>query len=38
MPATLEEKFLATNSGRMESLSFVAPQAYFLELLMLWSD
>jgi len=22
----------------MESLSFVAPQAYFLELLMLWSD
>jgi uncharacterized membrane protein YedE/YeeE len=37
-PATLEEKFLATNSGRMESLSFVAPQAYALELLMLWSD
>jgi uncharacterized membrane protein YedE/YeeE len=37
-PATLEEKFLATNSGRMESFSFVAPQAYFLELLMLWSD
>ena len=37
-PATLEEKFLATNSGRMESLSFVAPQAYTLELLMLWSD
>jgi uncharacterized protein len=37
-PATLEEKFLATNSGRMESFSFVAPYAYFLELLMLWSD
>jgi uncharacterized protein len=37
-PATLEERFLATNSGRMESLSFVAPQAYTLELLMLWSD
>ena len=37
-PATLEEKFLATNSGRMESLSFVAPFAYLLELLMLWSD
>src|SRR5437879_5252436 len=37
-PATLEEKFLATNSGRMESLSFVAPQAYSLELLLLWSD
>lgn len=37
-PDTLEEAFLATNSGRMESLSFVAPQAYTLELLMLWSD
>ena len=37
-PATLEEKFLATNSGRMESFSFVAPYAYLLELLMLWSD
>ena len=37
-PQTLEEKFLATNSGRMESLSFVSPNAYLLELLMLWSD
>ena len=37
-PETLEEAFLATNSGRMEALSFVAPQAYALELLMLWSD
>ena len=37
-PNTLEERFVATNSGRMESLSFVAPQAYLLELLMLWSD
>ena len=37
-PETLEEAFLATNSGRMESLTFVAPQAYTLELLMLWSD
>jgi uncharacterized membrane protein YedE/YeeE len=37
-PDTLEEAFLATNSGRMESLSFVAPLAYTLELLMLWSD
>jgi uncharacterized membrane protein YedE/YeeE len=37
-PATLEEKFLATNSSRMESLSFVGPQAYLLELLLLWSD
>jgi len=37
-PNTLEESFVATNSGRMESMSFVAPQAYFLELLLLWSD
>jgi uncharacterized membrane protein YedE/YeeE len=37
-PETLEEAFLATNSGRMESLTFVAPQAYTLELLMRWSD
>ncbi|HEY8244995.1 MAG TPA: YeeE/YedE family protein [Casimicrobiaceae bacterium] len=37
-PATLEEKFVATNSGRVESYSFVAPVAYLLELLMLWTD
>ncbi len=37
-PDTLQEAFLATNSCRMESLTFVAPQAYTLELLMLWSD
>src|SRR5438552_17568995 len=37
-PRTLEETFLATNSGRAESFSFVAPVAYLLELLMLWSD
>lgn len=37
-PETLQEAFLATNSGRMESLTFVAPPAYSLELLMLWSD
>ncbi|PKO39932.1 MAG: transporter [Betaproteobacteria bacterium HGW-Betaproteobacteria-6] len=37
-PDTLEEAFLATSSGRMEALTFVAPQAYSLELLMLWSD
>ena len=36
--ATLEEKFVATNSGRAESLSFTAPIAYLLELLMLWTD
>lgn len=37
-PETLQEAFLATNSGRMESLSFVAPYAYALDLLMMWSD
>ena len=37
-PLTLEESFIGTNSGRMESFSFVAPAAYTLELLMLWSD
>jgi uncharacterized membrane protein YedE/YeeE len=37
-PNTLQEIFVATNSGRPESFSFVAPVAYSLELLMLWSD
>ncbi|MEP7209058.1 MAG: YeeE/YedE family protein [Casimicrobiaceae bacterium] len=37
-PNTLEEKFIATNSGRAESYSFVAPVAYLLELLLFWSD
>jgi uncharacterized protein len=37
-PLTLEEAFLATNSQRMESLSFVAPAAYTLDWLMLFSD
>lgn len=37
-PLTLEESYIGTNSGRMESFSFVAPAAYSLELLMLWSD
>ena len=37
-PETLEEAFLTTNSGRMEALTFVAPQAYTLELLLLWTD
>jgi hypothetical protein len=37
-PATLEEKFVATNSGRAESLSFVAPIAYLMELLIFWTD
>jgi uncharacterized protein len=37
-PKSLEELFVGTNSNRMESFSFVAPAAYTLELLMLWSD
>ena len=37
-PNTLEEKFIATNSGRAESYSFTSPVAYTLELLMFWSD
>jgi uncharacterized membrane protein YedE/YeeE len=37
-PQTLEERFVATDSGRMESYSFVAPTAYLLELLLLWTD
>ena len=37
-PATLEESFVATNSGRAESLSFVAPVAYLMELLIYWTD
>ena len=37
-PETLQEAFLATNSGRMESMSFVAPTAYTLDWLMFFSD
>lgn len=37
-PDTLEEAFVATNSGRVESLSFVSPIAYTLELFLFWSD
>lgn len=37
-PETLQEAFVGTNSGRAESLTFVAPYAYTLELLMFWSD
>jgi uncharacterized protein len=37
-PVTLEEVFLATNSRRMESLSFVAPLAYAVDWLILYSD
>jgi uncharacterized protein len=37
-PVTLEEVFLATNSQRMESLTFVAPVAYTMDWLILFSD
>ena len=37
-PNTLQEGFVATNSQRMESLSFVAPIAYALDWLMFFSD
>jgi len=37
-PDTLEMTYFATNSRTLESLSFVAPTAYSLELLMLWTD
>lgn len=37
-PETLQEAFVATNSGRMESFSFVSPLAYTLEYLMFWTD
>ena len=34
----MQEAFVATNSQRMESLSFVAPIAYTLDWLMFFSD
>jgi hypothetical protein len=37
-PQTLQEAFVATNTGRMESFSFVSPLAFTLEYLMLWTD
>jgi len=37
-PDTLETTFLGTNSHQIESLSFVAPVAYTLELFLLWTD
>ena len=35
---TLQEAFVATNTGRMEAFSFVAPLAWSLEYLMFWTD
>jgi uncharacterized protein len=37
-PQTLETVYFGTNTRTLESLSFVAPTAYSLELLMLWTD
>jgi hypothetical protein len=37
-PDTLETVYFATNTRTLESMSFVAPTAYTLELLMLWTD
>jgi uncharacterized membrane protein YedE/YeeE len=37
-PDTLETVYHATNTRTLESLSYVAPLAYSLELLMLWTD
>jgi len=37
-PETLETIYHATNSRTIESMSFVAPLAFGLELLMLWTD
>lgn len=37
-PETLENVYFATNTRTLESLSLVAPAAFGLELLMLWTD
>jgi uncharacterized protein len=37
-PDTLEMTYFATNTHTLESMSFVAPAAYSLEMLMLWTD
>jgi len=37
-PNTLSEAFYGTNTGRMESFSFVSPMAFVLEYLMFWTD
>lgn len=37
-PETLENVFFGTNTRAPESLSFIAPISYSLELLMLWTD
>ena len=37
-PETLAAAYYGTNTRTLESMSFVAPTAYSLELLMLWTD
>ena len=37
-PETLESVYLASNTGRMESLTFTAPMAYTLDWLIFFSD
>ena len=37
-PETLQEAFLATNSGRAEALSFMSPVAYTIDWVMFFSD
>jgi len=37
-PETLETVYFATNTRTLESFSFVAPVAFSIELLMLWTD
>lgn len=37
-PDTLETVYFGTNTRTIESLSFIAPAAYLLEILLLWSD
>ena len=37
-PETLQEAYLATNSGRIEALSFVSPVAYTVDWVMFFSD
>lgn len=37
-PDTLETVYFATNTRTLESMSFIAPLAYTLELLLLWTD
>lgn len=37
-PDTMEMVYFGTNTRTLESMSFVAPIAYSLELLMLWTD